>query len=140
MRSIILSLILTTIIMTQTQAQNLNINSVENTINLYFDGMINHNSESIKKAFIPSASMKWIEKGEYMEVNATEALTQYLDANKPTKSIARITSMNIQGDVANVGLEIEYETFTFVDQMHLLKIKDQWLIVSKSYTTIPKEF
>lgn len=140
MRLSLLSLILTTIIMTQTQAQDTNVNSIENTINHYFDGMINHNSASIKKAFTPTASMKWLEKGEYMEVNAVEALTEYLDSNKPSKSVARITSINRQGDAANVGLEIEYETFTFVDYMHLLKINNEWLIVSKTYTTIPKEF
>ena len=59
--------------MTQTIAQDINLSSIENTINLYFDGMINHNSASIKKAFAPTASMKWVEKGEYKEVNAAEA-------------------------------------------------------------------
>lgn len=138
MRLLLISIL--TIIMTQIQAQNTNLVSIEETINHYFDGMINHNSDSIKKAFTPTASMKWVEKGEYKEVNAVSALTEYLDANKPTKSIARITSVNVQGNAANVGLEIEYETFTFVDYMHLLKINDDWKIVSKTYTTIPKEF
>lgn len=137
---LLLALILTTITMTKTQAQDTNISSIEKTINHYFDGMINHNSASIKKAFAPTANMKWIEKGEYKEVNAIAALTEYLDSNKPSKSVARITSINRQGDAANVGLEIEYETFTFVDYMHLLKINDEWMIVSKTYTTIPKEF
>jgi len=140
MKFSLLSLIFTSVIMTQTIAQDINLSSIENTINLYFDGMINHNSVSIKKAFAPTASMKWVEKGEYKEVNAADALTEYLDSHKPSKSVARITSINRQGDAANVGLEIEYETFTFVDYMHLLKINNEWLIVSKTYTTIPKEF
>ena len=140
MKFSLLILIFTTAIMTQIQAQDTNINSIENTINYYFDGMINHNSAAIKKAFAPTASMKWIENGEYKEVNATAALTEYLDSNKPSKCVARITSIHRKGDAANVGLEIEYETFTFVDYMHLLKINNEWLIVSKTYTTIPKEF
>lgn len=140
MRFSLLLIILTTLIMTQTQGQDTNFNSIESTINHYFDGMINHNSASIKKAFAPTASMKWVEKGKYMEVNAVAALTEYLDSNMPSKSVARITSINRQADAANVGLEIEYETFTFVDYMHLLKIDGEWLIVSKTYTTIPKEF
>ncbi len=140
MRFSLLSLILTTVIMTQMQAQDTNLISIENTINHYFDGMINHNSESIKKAFTETASMKWIENGEYKEVNAIAALTEYLDSNQPSKFVARITSLNVQGDAANVGLEIEYQTFTFVDYMHLLKINNEWMIVSKTYTTIPKEF
>lgn len=140
MKYLFVIIFLTTVIMNQTQAQDTNVISIEKTINHYFDGMINHNSASIKKAFIPSASMKWIENGAYQEVNATEALSEYLNSSKPSKSIARITSISIKGDAANVGLEIEYETFTFVDYMHLLKINDEWLIVSKTYTTIPKDF
>jgi len=65
--------------MTQTQAQDTNLNSIEQTINYYFDGMINHNSASIKKAFSPTATMKWVEKGAYTEVNAVAALSEYLD-------------------------------------------------------------
>ena len=126
--------------MTQAQAQNSNTTAIEQSINHYFDSMINHNSASLKKAFIPSATMKWSDKGEFKEVNAVDALTEYLDSNKPVKSVARITSINIQGEAANVGLEIEYETFTFVDYMHLLKVNNEWRIVSKTYTTIPKDF
>jgi len=126
--------------MSTSQAQDANISSIETTIHHYFDGMINHNSASIKKAFTDSATMKWIEKEAYAEVNAVSALTEYLDANKPAKSIARIVSISRRGDAANACLEIEYETFTFVDYMHLLKIKEDWKIVSKTYTTIPKEF
>lgn len=126
--------------MTQTQAQNPDVVSIENAINHYFDAMLNHNSPSLKEAFTSEASMKWVEKGEHKEVNATTALTEFLDSNEPSKSVARITSINVQGDAANVGLEIEYETFTFVDFMHLLKLDSGWKIVSKTYTTIPKKF
>ena len=86
MKFSLLSLIFTSVIMTQTTAQDINLSSIESTINLYFDGMVNHNSASIKKAFSPTASMKWVEKGEYQEVNAADALTEYLDSNKPSKS------------------------------------------------------
>jgi len=140
MKFSLLTLIFTSVIMTQTLAQDTNLSSIENTINFYFDGMLNHNSASIKKAFTPTASMKWVEEGEFKEVNATDALTEYFNSNEASKAVARITSINRQGDAANVGLEIEYETFTFVDYMHLLKINNEWLIVSKTYTTMRRFF
>lgn len=124
--------------MTDTQAQTTELQSIENTINQYFDGMINHNSESIAKAFEPSAPMKWNEKGKYMNVNAVEALSEYVNANDPVKVKTSIVAINVVGDAANAHLELEYDTFFFVDFMHLLKIDGQWKIVSKTYTTKPK--
>jgi len=126
--------------MNHTQAQTTNIQSIENTINYYFDGMINHDAKSIEKAFLSSASMKWNENGKYMEVNAVEALSEYLNSNSPVKTKTKIVAINIVGDAANAQLELEYDTFYFVDFMHLLKIDGEWKIVSKTYTTVAKDF
>jgi len=125
--------------MVQTEAQTTDIQQIENTINQYFDGMITHNSKSFEKAFHPSASMKWMEK-EYMEVNAVNALSEYVNSNEPVKTKTKIVSLNIIGDAANAQLELEYETFYFIDFMHLLKIEGEWKIVSKTYTTVQKDF
>lgn len=126
--------------MGQTQAQTTDLQSIEQTINHYFDGMINHNAKSIEKAFVPTASMKWNEKGKYMEVNAVKALSEYLNSNDPVKTKTNIVAINIVGDAANAQLELEYETFYFIDFMHLMKTDGEWKIVSKTYTTVPKNF
>ncbi len=140
MKKIFFTLTLIAIIMIQTQAQTTNLQLIENTINNYFDGMINHNSKSIEKAFVPKASMKWNEKGKYMEVNAVDALSEYVNSNDPVKVKTNIVAINIVGDAANAQLELEYETFYFVDFMHLIKVDREWKIVSKTYTTVAKEF
>ena len=134
------SLTLITLIMTQTQAQTTDLQSIENTINHYFEGMISHNAKSIEKAFHPTAIMKWNEKGEYMEVNAVQALSEYLNLNEPIKTKTNIVAVNLVGDAANAQLELEYETFYFIDFMHLMNINGEWKIVSKTYTTVPKDF
>lgn len=126
--------------MTQTQAQTTDLQSIENTINHYFEGMISHNAKSIEKAFHPTAIMKWNEKGEYMEVNAVQALSEYLNLNEPIKTKTNIVAVNLVGDAANAQLELEYETFYFIDFMHLMNINGEWKIVSKTYTTVPKDF
>jgi len=126
--------------MTQIQAQTTDLQSIENTIKYYFDGMITHNAESVEKAFHPTAIMKWNEKGKYMEVNAVDALSEYLNANNPVKTKTKIVAINVVGDAANAQLELEYESFYFVDFMHLMKIDGDWKIVSKTYTTVPKDF
>jgi len=113
--------------MTQTQAQTTDLQSIENTINHYFEGMISHNAKSIEKAFHPTAIMKWNEKGEYMEVNAVQALSEYLNLNEPIKTKTKIVAVNLVGDAANAQLE-------------LMNINGEWKIVSKTYTTVPKDF
>jgi len=140
MKKIFLTIILIATIMTQTQAQTTDLQLIEVTIGHYFDGLVEHKPESLKKAFVPSASMKWIEKGAYTEVNALDALIDHVTKNPAVKAKAKISSVVVTGDAANARLEIEYETFTFVDFMHLLKINGEWKIVSKTYTTVPKDF
>ena len=126
--------------MTQTQAQTTDLQSIEKTINSYFDGMISHNVKSIEKAFHSTAIMKWNEKGEYMEVNAVQALSDYLNSNDPVKTKTKIVAVNLVGDAASAQLELEYETFYFIDFMQLMNINGEWKIVSKTYTTVSKDF
>ncbi len=123
--------------MTQVQAQNNDLQLIEGTINYYFDGMTTHNAKSFEKAFHPNATMKWIE-GKYEEVNAIDALSAYVNANDPLKTKTSIMAINIAGDAANAQLELEYDTFSYIDFMHLLKIDGKWKIVSKTYSTRTK--
>jgi len=139
MKTLIFTLLSTVFLMIQTQAQTTDLQLIEATINQYFDGMINHNAKSFEKAFHPAASMKWNEK-QYMDVNAVKALSDYVNANETVKTKTRIIAINVVNDAANAHLELEYETFTFVDFMHLLKVEGEWKIVSKTYTTVPKAF
>ena len=125
--------------MIQTQAQTTDLQLIEKTINHYFDGMVNHNAESFTKAFHPTAIMRWND-AKYNEVNAIQALSDYVNANATVKKKTSISAINIVGDAANVRLELEYETFTFVDFMHMMKIEGEWKIVSKTYTTVKKDF
>lgn len=120
--------------MTQIQAQNSDLQLIENTINYYFDGMTTHNAKSFEKAFHLNATMKWIDK-KYEEVNAVEALSGYVNTNDPVKTKTSIVAISIAGDAANAQLELEYDTFSYIDFMHLLKIDGTWKIVSKTYST-----
>ena len=140
MKRIFFILTLITTFMIQTQAQTTDLQLIEKTISHYFDGMLNHNAESFTKAFHATAIMRWNDDAKYTEVNAIQALSEYVNANDPVKTKTNITAINIVGDAANVQLELEYETFTFVDFMHMMKIEGEWKIVSKTYTTVKKDF
>lgn len=100
--------------------------------------MINHKAASFEKAFHPTATMKWVGE-KYEEVNAVEALSGYVNSNDPVKTKNSIMSINVAGDAANAQLELEYDTFSYFDFMHLLKIDGEWKIVSKTYTQRMKD-
>lgn len=114
-------------------AQTTDLQLIEKTIDYYFDGLANHKVASLEEAFHPTATMKWVE-GEYNEVNAVEALSGYVQSNAIEKVNTSILAINIAGNAANAQLELEYETFSYIDFMHLLKIEGEWKIVSKTYS------
>ena len=115
------------------QKQTTDYQLIEQTVNHYFNGMINHNAESFVKAFHPTATMKWNDK-EFTEVNAIKALSDYVNSNETVKTKAKILGITVANDVANAQLELEYETFYFIDFMNLVKINGEWKIVNKIYT------
>ena len=114
------------------QAQDSEYAQVEKTLNYYLQGGTNNDFETLKKAFHPTATMKYI-GGEYKEVNAIEFFKKGMKPGPKQNRITRIDYINISGHAANAKLEIEYPTFTFIDYMNLLKVDGQWKIVSKIF-------
>ena len=114
-------------------AQESDYELVAKTVNYYLDGGTNNDYETLKKAFHETATMKYITKDGYKEVNALEFFSG-MDASKPKQNRrTRIEDITISGHAANARLEIEYPTFVFVDFMNLLKVDGEWKIVSKIF-------
>ena len=119
-------------------AQESDYELVAKTVSYYLDGGSNNDYEMLKKAFHETATMKYITNEGYQEVNALEFFSG-MDASKPKPNRkTRIADITISGHAANARLEIEYETFTFVDFMNLLKIDGEWKVVNKIFYRMPK--
>lgn len=119
-------------------AQETDYELVAQTVNYYLEGGNNNDYETLKKAFHETATMKYITEEGYQEVNALEFFSG-MDASKPKPTRkTRISDITISGHAANARLEIEYETFSFVDFMNLLKIDGEWKIVNKIFYRMPK--
>lgn len=116
-----------------TYAQDSDYNLVVKTVNYYLEGGTNNDFSTLKKAFHETATMKYITKEGYKEVNALEFFSG-MDASKPPQMRdTRIEDITISGHAANARLAIEYPTFTFIDYMNLLKIDGEWKIVNKIF-------
>ncbi|WP_347924307.1 nuclear transport factor 2 family protein [Pontimicrobium sp. SW4] len=113
-------------------AQESEFTKIETTLDYYLDGGTNNDFETLKKAFHSTATMKFVGE-EYKEVNAIDFFKKGIKPGPKQERKTRITSINITGNAATAQLEIEYQTFTFIDYMSLLKIDGQWKIVSKIF-------
>ena len=119
-------------------AQTSDYDQIKQTLTHYMEGGKNSDFETLKKAFHPTATMKFIGE-EYTEVIALEFFEKKLAKGIKENRINRIHDISITGNAASARLELEYPTFTFIDYMSLLKIDGQWLIVSKIFNKRMKE-
>ncbi len=120
-------------ISTVTFAQDSDLKLVKKTVSYYLDGGTNNDFETLKKAFHKNATMKFIAGDGYREVNALEFFKKGMKKGPKQNRKTRIVAVDIMGTAAQAKLEIDYETFTFIDYMNLLKIDGEWKVVSKIF-------
>ena len=106
---------------------------VEQAVSYYLDGGTNNDFETLKKAFHETATMKYIGRDGYTEVNALEFFGKAMKPGPKSNRKTRVVAIDVSGHAATAKLEIDYPTFTFVDYMTLLKLDGEWKIVSKVF-------
>lgn len=94
----------------------------------------------LEKAFHPSASMKYIDaqSGEFKDVPIAEFIARVKANTTPSKRQIDIVSMNIEGNAAQAKIKIETDKAILYDYMNLLKINNEWKIVSKIFSRTNK--
>ncbi len=114
-------------------AQQSEYDLIEKALTFYTEGGTNNNYYQLANAFHRHATMKYITADGYQESNALEFFSENMTPGPRQNRITRIKSIDISGNSASAHIEIEYPTFSFMDYMHLLKIDDEWKIVSKIF-------
>ena len=114
-------------------AQPSDYQQVEQTVSYYLDGGTTNDFELLSRAFHPTATMRWIGRDGYTDVNAVDFFRDGMQPGPPQDRQTRVVSITVTGNAASAILEIDYPTFTFVDYMTLLKFEDEWKIVSKAF-------
>ncbi len=141
MKKLFLALILLSLSITTFAQEILDVTpeaeGIEKALNYYLDGGTNNDFETLKKAFHPDARMIWMTDAT-QNVNALEFFGGRMQPGPPQDRETRIVAIDISQGAASARLEIEYETFMFVDYMTLLEIDGEWKIVSKVFTRINK--
>lgn len=102
-------------------------------LNYYLEGGTNNDFDVLKKAFHTNATMKFMSADGYKEVNALDFFREKIKPGPPQDRITRIVSVSVSGNAASAMVEAEYEDFTFIDYMNLLKTGEEWKIVGKIF-------
>lgn len=116
-------------------AQATDLQLIEKTLNYYLDGGTNNDFSMLEKAFHPDATMKFVGDA-YKAVNAVDFFRNAMESGSGSKQKrkTRIVTVNVTGNAANAQLEMEYANFMLIDYMNMLKIDNEWKIVSKIFT------
>jgi protease I len=125
--------VLTLLIPSFASAQESEYELVEKALVYYMEGGTNNNYYQLANAFHKHATMKYITADGYQETNALEFFSENMTPGPRQDRITRIKSIDISGNSASAHIEIEYPTFSFMDYIHLLKIDEDWKIVSKIF-------
>lgn len=90
----------------------------------------------MEAAFHPSATMKYIDATsvEYKDVQIAEFIARVKSNTTKSERKIEIVSQNIEGNAAQAKIKIETNNAILYDYMNLLKINNQWKIVSKIFS------
>jgi len=123
--------------------RNAELKAITDTIDLYIKGLHDGDIEILKKAFHPKAMMYGVSQ-KAVTIVEIEGLYGFVSSNNPPSKTGEphqctITSIQHDGNAAAVEM-IEESAFgnNYTNYFHLLKIDGAWLIVSKTYNTVPK--
>ncbi len=106
---------------------------LEETLMNYLDGGTNGDTIRLSKAFHPSASMRFVRDGKFVDVPISQYIANTKVGVKQNRS-TRIVSYDIFGTAAQAKVEIQTDAFRISDYFNLLKIDGRWQIVSKIFS------
>ena len=115
--------------------------SVRTVIESYIEGSYNADTDLLKRCFHPDALMSGYYRGD-LEIGSPQTFFDQLDSEPSSKSSgedyrAEISFIHIAEGMASAGVvEDNLLGTNYVNHFHLLKIDDQWSIVSKIYVNV----
>lgn len=104
-------------------------------IDLYVEAGRKGDGNIAKLAFASTATMSWSEDGALKSV-PIQALFDGFSAAEPMEASYKLTTLDVEGDVAIVRIESQFGADKYADMFTLVKDGNDWKIISKIYQTI----
>src|ERR1700722_2578269 len=104
-------------------------------IERYFQAHAFGNGDFIREAFTPDAKVTFVEGGEQRQWSREDFARRFqTPADDEYRRVRRIERLEVTGTAASAVLTLDYPQILFADHVSLLKIGDQWKIVSKVFS------
>ena len=104
-------------------------------IELYFQAHASGNGDYIRQAFTPDARIQFVDNGELKQWTREEFAARFqAPASDEFRRVRRVEQLDIAGTSASAVLTLNYPQVLFADHLSLLKIGDQWKVVSKAFS------
>jgi protease I len=115
--------------------------AVRQVVQNYLHGLKYNDVESLKKAFWPEAKLFFVKNdGQLGQLTQSQWYEGFAaSAGKEEKGELKITSVDITDNAASVKVEEDYPGSVYIDYLSLLKLKGEWKIVNKIYTSRRKK-
>ncbi len=122
---------------TQTTKPDTEEAAIRAVVQTYLHGLKFNNVEDFKKAFRPDAKLMFVKNnGDFGELTQEQWYAGFAKvAGQEEKGELKITAVDISGNAASVKVEEYYPADVYIDYLSLLKIKGEWKIVNKIYTS-----
>ncbi len=116
-------------------SQQKEIEAITNTVNLYFDGMIQRDRSMLEEAFHPEARLIGY-RGENFTITEFETWAKGTAAGTPRNSSDyqnSIKAIRLEGYTAIVETELFWPGIYYYDFLTLIKVEGNWKIVHKTW-------
>ena len=107
--------------------------AIREVVQLYFDGIIKYEEESLRNAFHPQANVIGTTDDGNVDWEPFQEWVLYTrgDAPDPTGRVNRIVSVDISGRAAVVKTDLDWPHVHYIDYLSLLKVGGEWKVVNK---------
>ncbi|WP_400077827.1 nuclear transport factor 2 family protein [Winogradskyella sp. R77965] len=129
---IILTILLTGLLFTDSQSEIEQINSV---LYDYIEGTANGEPDRLKRAFHEDFNLYFVRE-DSLQVWSGKQYVANVKAGQKSNRIGKVLSIDYEGDAAMAKIEILMPTRKriYTDYLMLLKTNKQWKIIHKSFT------
>ncbi len=139
LRPVVFFLILSSslLVLDEAWASDTSANQVRAVVETYLHGLRFNDVRNFQSAFWPGAKLLFVESnGTLGQLSQAEWYKMFAgSAGKEEPGTLEIVSLDTTGDAASVKVIETYPKSIYVDYLNLLRIKGEWRIVNKIYTS-----
>ena len=120
-------------------SQTVELESVAETVNLYFEGMMERDREKLEQAFFPQARLIGYRGSQLVVTPFEEWVSGTAKGNPRDPKLFRneVKSIRIVGTTALAETELFWPGIYYYDFLTLIKVEGSWKIVHKSWFEKP---